>query len=227
MTHSIHVVTPTDPDPATTPSPAAESEDVEGDDTTTDGQPPAQDAAVDTATTEPSPESATTEPSPDTAAPDGPADDDAVEGDEPAPPDPDRAADGARRVLVATIAVTAIVLLVVGIAVGAVLSGLEPAPALPREIERIIPGDGAAILRQDSVGVDLEATYQCNLQIDGIQIPPDQLTGTDEVGECLYRPGPDQEIEEFTPGRHDVLVTFWPATDPTAVKFHRFIFEVR
>ena len=193
-------MTPTGPDPATTPSPDVETGDVEGDDSTTAA--PAADA-----------------PAPELPATGEPADD--------AAPDPERAAEGARKVLVVTIAVTAVLLLVAGIAVGAVLSGLEPAPALPREIERIIPGDNAAILRQDSVGVDLEATYKCNLQIDGIQIPPDQLTGTEEVGECLYRPGPDQEIEEFTPGRHDVLVTFWPATDPTAVKFHRFIFEVR
>lgn len=198
-------MTPTEPDPATTPSPTAESGDVESDDTTT-AEPATEEPATEGPATE---EPATEEPAAEAA------------------PDPERAAEGARKVLVVTIAVTAVLLLVAGIAVGAVLSGLEPAPALPREIERIIPGDNAAILRQDSVGVDLEATYKCNLQIDGIQIPPDQLTGTEEVGECLYRPGPDQEIEEFTPGRHDVLVTFWPATDPTAVKFHRFIFEVR
>jgi hypothetical protein len=155
-----------------------------------------------------------------------PVDDDAVVA-VPAPPDPDRAATGARRVLVATVTVTVVLTVVVGIAAFVVIRGLEPAPALPPEIERIIPGDSAAILRQDSVGVDLEATYQCSLRIDGVQIPPDQLTGTKEVGECLYRPGPGLEIEEFTPGRHDVLVTFWPATDPEAVKFHRFVFEVR
>lgn len=81
--------------------------------------------------------------------------------------------------------------------------GTDPA------VERIIPAAGQLVLRQNQVGVDLAPDYVGVLQIDGVEIPADQLIFDDGQKLLLYVPGDGKAIEEFAPGQHCATAVFW------------------
>jgi hypothetical protein len=98
-----------------------------------------------------------------------------------------------------------------------VVSGLtlarDPQPITPDEaIEALIPGPGELALRQAEIGVDMAPGWLAALQVDGAEIPEDQLTVTEELGRFLYRPGSGTETGALAPGRHTVTVVYWPDT---------------
>lgn len=80
----------------------------------------------------------------------------------------------------------------------------------PETIEGITPNQQALIRPQDDIGVDLADTHTGVLEVDGVEIPEDQLVRVVELGQVSFRPGPDREFERWSPGPHQVTVTFWP-----------------
>lgn len=101
----------------------------------------------------------------------------------------------------------------VGIVVGAVL--LAPAgrtPTLPDAVNTYAPADGATVLRQTQLLIDLDAGYDIDLIVDGVAIPDTELDTIAETGRFTWRPGPGKTFEDWTPGLHAIAVTWDRAT---------------
>ena len=91
--------------------------------------------------------------------------------------------------IIGALAATVAVFLIAGVVAFVVFvsNSQDEAAPLPSEIVRIVPGRNGQVLRQDSVGVVTIPTWHCELIIDGIRVPESQLSGTKELGECLFR----------------------------------------
>lgn len=90
----------------------------------------------------------------------------------------------------------------------AVPDDIEVSGANP--IEERIPQPESEILRQDVVGVDLQAGWTGVLILNDVEIPQDQLD-TDNLaslGQVLYRVGDDTAVE-FAAGRNCVTAVIW------------------
>ena len=77
---------------------------------------------------------------------------------------------------------------------------------LPAPVEEIAPADGATVLRQTQLIINLEVGYSLELSIDGIRIPNNELTFTQSTGQYRWRPGVGQTVEEWTTGLHSVFI---------------------
>ena len=111
-----------------------------------------------------------------------------------------------QNILLVLASVAAINLLVAAVVIG----GREEGPELPSTIEAVIPEPGAGILAQDDVGVDLLDTYTGYLQIDGVEIPADQMRFNLPLGELSFRPGENKEITRLEEGLHSATIFYWP-----------------
>jgi hypothetical protein len=98
---------------------------------------------------------------------------------------------------------------------------------LPSEIELVYPKDRDTILRQEGIVVDMIPGYTGRLEIDGLQIPTDEVATSanpvpgSQVGEIFnvkfdpgnnkltYQPRVGAPIEKFDVGNHDLLVIYW------------------
>ncbi len=89
----------------------------------------------------------------------------------------------------------------------------EPATVTVPGVERVSPRADTLALRQDRVVADLETGFDGVLQIDGVEIPDDQLQRTIELGIVSFAPGPEKEFESFAPGRHRARVVFWRVSE--------------
>ena len=99
-----------------------------------------------------------------------------------------------------------------GLALAAVVVGaivLAPSGTvteLPGPVEEIAPVDGATVLRQTQVEIDLRVDYSLELLIDGIRIPGDEIIFREATGQYQWRPSTGQTFEEWAPGLHSVLI---------------------
>lgn len=124
------------------------------------------------------------------------------------------------RIAVAFAVVAILLLAGIVLLAGWISSRSDRTSGLPPVVERVFPGVGDAMLRQDRVGVDVQGTYWCSLTIDGIRIPDDQIMGAKETGECYYRPGTPTEageeraIAELAPGPHTATAEIYNLADP-------------
>jgi hypothetical protein len=106
----------------------------------------------------------------------------------------------------------------------------DPARLENPAIEQRYPDDGALILRQSEVGVDLADGYTGELKIDGITLPTERVealagpvAGTvppilvarfdPSVNTLLFLPQDGAPIEEFEAGDHTIVLTYWPEVD--------------
>lgn len=103
--------------------------------------------------------------------------------------------------IVLTLLGIALVLIVV---FAVVLAPEGRAPRLPTAVELYAPEDGATVLRQTQVVVDLEPGYDLDLVIDGTAIPDREIDVTEETGRFVFVPGPGKIIETWAPGFHAV-----------------------
>ncbi len=87
-------------------------------------------------------------------------------------------------------------------------------PSLPSTIEAINPERGELTGLVDNVEVDLNDQYTGVLELDGIEIPEDQLDRIEQLGVIAFRPGPGKEITRLRTGENTVVVRYWPRTDP-------------
>ncbi|MEZ5203739.1 MAG: hypothetical protein R2701_04955 [Acidimicrobiales bacterium] len=129
-----------------------------------------------------------------------------------------------RRTIIAAIVVAATGVLLWGTSVIQTDGGGEP---LDGTIVSLTPHDDAQVLRQTSVGAELQPGYDGRLTIDGIDIPEDQMDGAidpnsvtaedlakygirpNNRNRVYFTPGPGKVIEEFTTGRVTVVMRYF------------------
>lgn len=110
---------------------------------------------------------------------------------------------------------SALVVLVLGVALFALIVGLqskgeEPEPIRVAGLVRVFPDPGVVALRQDAFGAELEFGYSGRLTIDRIAIPDDQIDRIAGINRISFMPGPGKEISALDEGRHCASVIFWP-----------------
>lgn len=111
-----------------------------------------------------------------------------------------------------------VISLLVAVAVGGILFAFsagasEPPTVTVPGVESVSPPAGTFALRQDRIAADLESGFDGVLQIDGVEIPDDQLQRTIELGIVSFTPGPEKEFERLAPGRHRARVVFWAVAE--------------
>jgi hypothetical protein len=74
-------------------------------------------------------------------------------------------------------------------------------PSQDEIVELTIPADGAEILQQQQIGIDLGNRYRVTrLTIDRVPIEEDHLIRRDEQNQVFFQPGEGLEFEVFPPG---------------------------
>jgi hypothetical protein len=100
-------------------------------------------------------------------------------------------------------------------------------PELPSTIEAINPERGELTGLVDNVEVDLNDRYTGVLELDGVEIPEDQLDRIEQLGVIAFRPGPGKEFTRLKAGENTVVVHYWPRTDPRPEKPLTFSWRFR
>jgi hypothetical protein len=98
---------------------------------------------------------------------------------------------------------------------------------LPATIESISPQRGELTGLIDDITVDLDDSYTGVLEVDGIEIPEDQLDRIEQLGVISFRPGPGKEIARLRAGENTVVVLYWLRTDPRPAKPFSFSWRFR
>jgi hypothetical protein len=89
----------------------------------------------------------------------------------------------------------------------------------PDAIVRVSPDCNESVLGQAPIEVEVENGYRAELQINGVQIPSDELqtnVGGDDVGvgvsPTVYRflPGEGKTVESLDPNVNVVVVSYYP-----------------
>lgn len=96
--------------------------------------------------------------------------------------------------------------LVVVVVVAVVIAPQGTGVALPEQVESISPTEGALVLRQTGLEIDMRDGYTIQLFVDGVRIPDDQLTGTPEIGLYRWAPSSATFVPEWTPGEHTIRI---------------------
>jgi hypothetical protein len=97
----------------------------------------------------------------------------------------------------------------IAVIVGAVLLAPSGDPLdVPDTVERFSPADGATVLEQTTVVLDLAPGYRVTFTIDGIVVPPEEVIATEATGRHEFIPGPGKVIEGWATGFH-VVEAHW------------------
>jgi hypothetical protein len=102
-------------------------------------------------------------------------------------------------------------------------------PGVSREevVEQTFPAEGAQVLQQQQIGIDLGGTYRVSrLVVDRRPIPEDELIRRDELGQVFFQPGEGLVIETFPPGRVCAVAEVIDAATGEQVRSVEWCFEV-
>lgn len=116
-----------------------------------------------------------------------------------------------RRLIFAALIAVAVAGLVI-----AVNNGRPSPSALPGRdaaIEALIPTEGADVLRQSTVGIDLVDGYRARLIINNQTIPDDQIGGDTALSLFTFTPGEGQALESLAGGQNCAIATYWRIVD--------------
>ena len=80
-------------------------------------------------------------------------------------------------------------------------------------VEDLIPDGGSQVPQQSSVGIDLVVGWEGVLQVNGIEIPEDELVITPQTGLIMFTPGAGKTVEAFETGQNCVTAIIWPISD--------------
>jgi len=106
----------------------------------------------------------------------------------------------------------------------------DPARLDNPAIEQRYPDDGALVLRQSEVGVDMADGFTGELSIDGVALPTERVEAIagpvavavppilvarfdPSVNTLLFQPQEGAPIEEFEAGEHTIVLTYWPEVE--------------
>jgi len=79
-------------------------------------------------------------------------------------------------------------------------------PILPAAVQSYAPTDGAIVMRQTKVTLDLDPGFEIFLIVDDVPIPEDEVSVVEATGVFTWEPGPGRTFEEWAPGFHTVEV---------------------
>lgn len=113
---------------------------------------------------------------------------------------------GVRRFLTGALLVAALAGFVYAFSLGRGSTDVAPTRAA---VEVLVPPQGAQVPRQSEIGIDLAPEWTGVLQINGVEIPEDQLRRVPAQNQVFFTPGPGQEIEELPPGAVEVVALIW------------------
>jgi hypothetical protein len=82
-------------------------------------------------------------------------------------------------------------------------------PLLPNAVEELIPKPGDLVSPQSTIGVNLRDDLTGALQLDGVEIPKDQVAEQATVGIITFTPGTEKELSKLPPGSHTITVVYW------------------
>jgi hypothetical protein len=83
-------------------------------------------------------------------------------------------------------------------------------PLLPNAITELIPKPDDLVSPQSTIGVNLRDDLQGALQLDGTEIPKDQVVEQETVGIITFSPGPTKDLTKLPQGSHTITVVYWP-----------------
>jgi hypothetical protein len=130
------------------------------------------------------------------------------------PTSPDRAASDRRfRLLVALGLVVAAGAMVVAVVATSTEEDTPPTQSgRTNVVEHLIPLNGASVLRQAELGVDLASGYEGTLVVNDQEIPADELRVVPEQNQVFFTPGEGKVIEELRGGRNCVVAIAWKSS---------------
>lgn len=76
-------------------------------------------------------------------------------------------------------------------------------------VDELIPPRNSEVLSQETVGVDLAIGYDARLNINGVDIPQDQIRHLPNLNRFTFRPDQGKVIERLQPEQNCVQVTYW------------------
>lgn len=80
-------------------------------------------------------------------------------------------------------------------------------------VEHLHPSDGAAVLRQVEIGIDLAPGHEGRLVVNGRPIPEDELRLVPEQNQVFFRPGPGKVLETLPAGTTCVTAVVWRSSE--------------
>ena len=80
---------------------------------------------------------------------------------------------------------------------------------LPVAIQEVVPSPGSNVLSQTDVEVDLAVGYTAEIDINGVEIPEDQLFRVDALNKLSYQPGAGKVVPRLLPDQNCVRVFYW------------------
>jgi hypothetical protein len=93
-------------------------------------------------------------------------------------------------------------------------------------IEALLPQEGSEVLRQSTIGIDLEPGYSGTLVVNGTPIPDDQLTLVPELNQVFYEPKRGKVVDTLRAGENCITARFWQsAQGPDAAETRTWCFE--
>lgn len=124
------------------------------------------------------------------------------------------------------------VTLAIAVAVGALVAGVRATEGdgdgaatvngRPDVVEHLYPRDGAEVLRQVEIGIDLTAGYEAGLVVNDTPIPTEELRLVPEQNQVFFTPGPDKAVEELPPGLNCVTAVAWRSAEGPGANDLRF-----
>lgn len=81
-------------------------------------------------------------------------------------------------------------------------------PARPAAVELVSPEGGDLDLRQVTIAADLAPGYNGYLEIDGVEVPDDDLQRVPALNQVILRPQPESPYRELSPGRHCATIVY-------------------
>ncbi len=108
----------------------------------------------------------------------------------------------------------AVITIVAAAAVGGLVyvaseSETEPTgPVRPAEVEMVTPAGGNLDLRQVTISADLAPGYTGYLELDGVEVPGDDLQRGDALNQIILKPQPGSDYAELEPGSHCATVIY-------------------
>jgi hypothetical protein len=86
--------------------------------------------------------------------------------------------------------------------------GAKPNPSQPAAVEAVSPQGGDLDLRQATIMADLAPGYTGYLEIDGIEVPDDDLQRVAALNTVTLRPTEDSAYLQLAPGQHCAAVVY-------------------
>jgi hypothetical protein len=98
----------------------------------------------------------------------------------------------------------------------------------PEVVEHLHPRNGAEVLRQVEVGIDLVSGYEAALMVNDTTIPVDELRQVPEQNQVFFTPGEGKVLERLPAGQTCVTATVWRSADGRGVDdlSYRWCFDV-